>query len=960
MAGCGSETALPPPAPEAVVPAAGWNGAGREVEIRGRDFYATVTRRLEGEPLQTDTRFRVWLGDRELVDVRWLDSATLTATVPVGLPAGSLALTVGSPSGDTGTVADAYRSFDQRPAELGAQIQVESAIVRLLDLNAVTLIVTNLGETTARAAAPTLSESGSGATLPDTGPTPQEADIDGGQSVEFRWSRLADSVGDLRFRATVEATEAMAGDPISAASAPSDPVTIVQCFMAADCDDGLFCSGVEGCAAGACVPGPTPCSDDGLSCTASCDESAQACNVLAAGSCLIDGSCRVAGEADPANPCRECDPAASPIAWTDDDTNACDDATFCNGSEACVAGACVPAASPPCADDGFACTTTCDETLDACNVVDPGSCLVDGACRAAAEMNPFNPCQECVPATSPLGWTDDDTNPCDDGLFCSGGGSCSAGACAGGAPPCADDGLSCTATCDEAAGACNVTDALSCVVASTCYAAGALDPANPCQECTPAISQTAWTSDDTNACDDGDACTADVCSAGTCTATPICGTPPIARLTLTPRAGTTATVFAADASSSSDLEDPLAALQFRWDWESDGIWDTAFSSTPTANHTYPSLPPGGLQTVALEVQDSAGRSGYARHPVVLSAAGDLVVVTTAADENDPGATPGSPGGTGLSLREAINYVEVTVGAQTITFAGPMTIVLASPLPDLTDAAGGSVVGDAGVQVDGAGTGSLNSGCINLIGSGHRAVALEIFNCKGYGINITGTAAEVIDCVIHDNDSGLWIGGPSSVIGPGNDIGFHGYGIELAAAAIVEGNRIHDAFQGIYVWNTADGATVRQNVITASADAGIQVAGNTDSLTFIHNTLHGNGAEGLYFGNATAGHQVQSNLFTANAGAGIRVGTSTFTAFSHNDYFANAGGDCLGSGCTAQTDAYALDALYLDAAAGDFRLLPGSPVIDLGPDLGLDVNGPEPGSFNGMGPDLGAWEAPAGY
>jgi len=956
--GCGSEIPLPPPAPEAVIPAAGWNGADLSVEIHGRDFYVAVVRRLEGDPFSTDTRFRAWLGDTELSDVRWIDSATLTASVPRGTPTGLLALSVRSPSGDDGNMPDAYLSFDHLPAELHAEVGVDAQTVRLLTPTAVTVTVTNSGGTTAHAVTATLAESGNGATVPGGGP-PAAADIPGGQSVDFSWVRLADGTGEVRFQAAVRGTEELTGDPLAASSVPSAPLTIVQCLLSEECDDELFCTGVESCVAGACVSASPPCADDGLSCTTTCDESLQVCNSIDAGFCLVDGACRAAAEPNPMNPCQECDPT-SPWAWTDDDSNACDDASFCNGAETCMAGACVPSLLGPCSDDGLPCTTTCDDALLACNVVDAGWCLVDVACRAPAEPNPANPCQECDPM-SPSTWTDDDTNACDDGLYCNGAEVCTAGAClAAGPDPCAADAWSCTNACDEAADACLV-DAAACLIGGTCRAIGEIDPANPCQECAPPASQTTWTPDDTNTCDDGDACTAaDACSAGTCSGAPACNTPPLADFAVTPRSGGTATLFAVDASASSDAEDPLAALQFRWDWESDGIWDTALSSSPTASHSYPALPPGGLLTIALQVQDSAGSSGYAVHAVVLCADADRVVVTTAADESDPGATPGSPGGTGLSLREAIDYAEVTPGAQTIAFSGPMTIVLGVPLPDFADAAGGSVVGETGVRLDGGATGSLNSGCINFIGSGHRAVALEIFNCKGYGIYITGTAAEVIDCAIHDNRTGLWVNA-SSTIGPGNDLGFHDYGIELASAATVEGNVIHDtAFQGIFVMNTSDGAIFRRNVVSASTSHGIQIAGNTDTLTFVHNTLHGNGGEGLDFGNATAGHDVRNNVFTANAGAGLRVGTSTFTAFSHNDYFGNAGGDCVGSGCAAQTDAYTWDPLYLDTAAGDFRLAPGSPVVDLGLDLGLDLNGPAPGGFNGAAPDLGAWEAPAGY
>lgn len=50
---------------------------------------------------------------------------------------------------------------------------------------------------------------------------------------------------------------------------------------------------------------------------------------------------------------------------------------------------------------------------------------------------------------------------------------------------------------------------------------------------------------------------------------------------------------------------------------------------------------------------------------------DAFVVTTAADENDAGATVAVPGGTGLSLREAITLANANPGPSTITFASPL-------------------------------------------------------------------------------------------------------------------------------------------------------------------------------------------------------------------------------------------------------------------------------------------------
>jgi len=58
-----------------------------------------------------------------------------------------------------------------------------------------------------------------------------------------------------------------------------------------------------------------------------------------------------------------------------------------------------------------------------------------------------------------------------------------------------------------------------------------------------------------------------------------------------------------EASLSTDLEDPVDALSVRWDWEDDGVWDTAWSTWKSADHQYPGP---GTYTIRLEVRDTGG------------------------------------------------------------------------------------------------------------------------------------------------------------------------------------------------------------------------------------------------------------------------------------------------------------------------------------------------------------------
>ncbi|MCK5684635.1 hypothetical protein KAJ27_10955 [bacterium] len=82
-------------------------------------------------------------------------------------------------------------------------------------------------------------------------------------------------------------------------------------------------------------------------------------------------------------------------------------------------------------------------------------------------------------------------------------------------------------------------------------------------------------------------------------------TTPYASFRAVPELGTTETVFYFDASGSSDIEDQIGQLQFRWDFESDGSWDIDWSSNMSTNHKYIDV---GIYTITMEVRDSKGYS----------------------------------------------------------------------------------------------------------------------------------------------------------------------------------------------------------------------------------------------------------------------------------------------------------------------------------------------------------------
>lgn len=79
-------------------------------------------------------------------------------------------------------------------------------------------------------------------------------------------------------------------------------------------------------------------------------------------------------------------------------------------------------------------------------------------------------------------------------------------------------------------------------------------------------------------------------------------TAPTASISYSPLGGSTAETFIFDASGSTDLDDG-ANLRYRWDLDSDGAWDSAWSADPIAAKDY--LVPG-VKFLRLQVVDSQG------------------------------------------------------------------------------------------------------------------------------------------------------------------------------------------------------------------------------------------------------------------------------------------------------------------------------------------------------------------
>jgi hypothetical protein len=323
------------------------------------------------------------------------------------------------------------------------------------------------------------------------------------------------------------------------------------CTIDADCQNGVFCDGVEACVNGSCVAGFAAC-DDGIACTMDvCNEAMQMCGVVEMDALCDDGIlCNGMEACDSVNGCVAGAPAdcSDNISCTADfcDTatdacthvaqdQACDDNVFCNGVESCsVSLGCQPGATPSC-NDGVACTTdTCSAGTDACvHTPNDGACSNNQFCDGAETCDPV---QGCVAGTAPscsdnIACTADSCNPanggacahaannaaCSDGLFCDGAEICSTsqGCIDGPDPTCAPDAFACTIeSCDDSVPGCISTPSNA-----ICGPGMLCKPTFPGHDAAGCIVGQACTMD--SECQDGDLCNGaevclnDVCSGGT-------------------------------------------------------------------------------------------------------------------------------------------------------------------------------------------------------------------------------------------------------------------------------------------------------------------------------------------------------------------------------------------------------------------------------------------------------------
>jgi len=300
--------------------------------------------------------------------------------------------------------------------------------------------------------------------LPDVGPgdidATVEPDVQPGADVDVRETSDADVSVDVA-DVSVDVADVPPWDATAdvADTSPDADVAPPECLEHADCDDGVFCNGAEGCSEGRCYDSPRPPCRDGVDCTTDqCDEELDHCRFD-----LDDGSCA---------PDQVCDRKVGCFreGGCQADAN-CDDGLLCNGVERCVEGQCQPGEPLDC-DDGVACTEdTCVEQLGRCQSVPIHRlCLPTELCNVDDGCIPRPPCER-----------DDD---CDDGWFCNGTELCDeeVDRCSAGELPEVPDEVPCTidVCSEERDQVMHVPDSARCSDGQFCNGAELCHPADGC------------------------------------------------------------------------------------------------------------------------------------------------------------------------------------------------------------------------------------------------------------------------------------------------------------------------------------------------------------------------------------------------------------------------------------------------------------------------------------------------
>ena len=100
--------------------------------------------------------------------------------------------------------------------------------------------------------------------------------------------------------------------------------------------------------------------------------------------------------------------------------------------------------------------------------------------------------------------------------------------------------------------------------------------------------------------------------------------PPVASFAVLPATGNTTTSFLLDATTAYDVEDTVAMLELRWDFNGDGTWDTPWTHVRRVAHVFAA---DGEYEIRLEVRDSSGQTATTTRHLSVRAAPILPLIS---------------------------------------------------------------------------------------------------------------------------------------------------------------------------------------------------------------------------------------------------------------------------------------------------------------------------------------------
>lgn len=312
---------------------------------------------------------------------------------------------------------------------------------------------------------------------------------------------------------------------------------------------------------------------------------------------------------------------------------------------------------------------------------------------------------------------------------------------------------------------------------------------------------------------------------------------PTALLSVVPTGTTSAFV---DASSSFDAETPDDALEFRWDFDGDGGFDTEWGAPSALNHDFGV---NGNYAVRVEVRDDAGQVAAATKPLELNALssvfgiiGDSVwsdtVLLTGNVIVEEGATLTIEPGTVV----VVPFVDSNgdgLGDFSLSVLGSLLALGAEDAPVVFTVFGEPKQPGAWAGLALGGTGSvLNhtliefaTNGITVVSGDHAMDETVIQDSLGCGVLLDGGSLAASTSTLEENGCGAWIR--------------NGAVLNLADSIVADNSGL-----GLYFDKSAGGLITR-NQIMDNGQEGVRIVrfGSGAAPSVITNNIAGNGSGG---------------------------------------------------------------------------------------------------------------------